>query len=601
MRIILSIISLVFVVLSSFAEDNLSAAENLRRGLAEFKDGKYQQASLRFERTASGNSIYADAALFLSAKTKIRMGRFSDAKDTISKLKSRFPQSRYIDFALYMEAEAIYRTGPHFEAYRKLLQIWESTTYSGLKDLAEDKLLLLLGELDDRELDSLRSSLSSRSKAFIDKNLKYSSSEAKIVLFYDPADSEAEGIMAGMELCLDLYHRANKTDKPKLIIAETDKPGIEQYLYIKKLKDEPVAAIISCMKGEQLLLQAAAGSGTDIPFFIIQDDTPELYRMGDNIWQLRPSQDVQGEALAEYAAVNMGLKRFASLSPLDGNGQYFSSGFADKIKSLKGEIAIQEWYYSGAKDLGKNFKSIRQTGFKLAYQDSIQALFAGKQLLLDNSIKGKFADSLRVKADSAHFMLKKLTPEIIDKLWNEHRRSAMESFHFSRTIPDSSDITLSCYHGFVFPLTEDDVEMYISQFAYYNFKTQLFSTGQAFTPTVLQKNKNHLKRIKLSDWNNRRRNYDKFYSLSDKFREKMGRAPYDNEVLGYDSMNFVLYYLNTINKHSENASNKEIVFEGVNYDFGFPVGVRSNQSVNIFEFNGSELVATEPAKQAGGK
>lgn len=261
MKRLISINIFLLLFITAYAQDSLTTAELLKRGTDDFKAGKYQQALVKFDRVSTRNTVYTDAALYLSARTSIRLGRYNEAQDKINKLKSRFQDSAYIDYSKYLEAEIAFAKGDEEKTYNILFRLWEESEYIKLKALVKEKLILILSPLSRTELLKLRSNAFEKSRKLIDDILANNQEVEKIIVLYDPADSSAEAIIAGMKLCLDLYHKDNNKTTPVLEAVSPGETDIDQYLFIKELTDEQAGAVISLYEGEQALLQAWREAG----------------------------------------------------------------------------------------------------------------------------------------------------------------------------------------------------------------------------------------------------------------------------------------------------------------------------------------------------
>ena len=569
----------------------VSPQRNLKRGIADFKQGRYQQALDLFVEVSElreGND-YREAALFLSAKTSIRLGDFEKALGFIRDLTAEFPQGIYGGMAGYLKAEALYGLNRDFQAYMALFGVLRDCSESEIKALAREKIALLIPQVNKSELIKLKRMLDSESRSFLDEVSGIQAGKNKILLLTSPADSMSAQIIEGMIFSLDIYKKETGNKYPVIEVIEMQGPALQQYFQVRDFALEPVQAVVCLGTGDEMLIQAAAGSWLDIPLFILNDDTPDLWKISDNIWQLHPDQRIMGTALAEYAVKGMHLHRFITMAPVDDSRVHFAEGFINKAEELEAEIAGQEWFYIHAEDLGRNFQALRRIGFRIAFDDSLTVLQEMDSLYFSLEKEYPIPDSLRIEVDSLSFKADTLSQELLDSLWMRHVQEAKELARFQRVEADSNDIPLSCFDGFVFPLEEEETDMYINQFAFYNLKTEMFSLAESFRPHILEKYRKHLDNLKVIDWSKRSRTNDAFYLLSDRYYAAYNRPPEDKEALGYDTMNFILNMM-TDESGFSSMKREELSFRGANYDFVFPPGARCNHSVNFFEFNGWSFV-----------
>ena len=470
-----------------------------------------------------------------------------------------------------------------------LFDLFRDCTDPELKALAREKITLLIPQIDKADLIKLKRFLNYEGREFLNDVTGTQSKKNKIVVLKNPADTLAAQIIGGMMFSLDVYKQETGFVDPVIEVVELDGPELEQYFQVRDFALQPINSVICLSAGMDALIQAVAGSWLNVPVFILNDDTPDLWKISDNIWQLHPDQRIMGTAMGEYAVKGMGLQRFITMAPLNDSKLHFAEGFVNEIKELGADIAGQEWFYSKAEELGRNFQALRRIGFRIAFDDSLNRLIETDSLFFEIEKEFSIPDSLRIPVDSLYFTVDSLSREIMDELWLDHVKAHKELARFQRVEVDSNDIPLYCFDGFVFPLDEDETDMYINQFAFYNLKTEMFSLADAFKPRSLEKHRNHLKNLKVVDWSNRNRNNDAFYLMSDKYYAKYNRPPENEEVLGYDTMNFILNML-TDERRFNSPISEELSFVGANYDFIFPPGSRCNHSVNIFEFNGWSFV-----------
>ena len=579
---------LVFTTMAIPTWGASSPDELLQQGLADFKAGRYMDAVANLELLTDikNNNPYLDAALYLTAKTHIRLRQYILAEDAIIELKQSCPRSGYIDYADYLLAEIHYVQKKDLRAYGELFELYTSCYAPELRMLVEAKLNLLLNSLKIEDLLLLRKRLPGEGREFINELIKRKGIPYTIVVLVSPQDTLAKQYIEGMQLALDIYEQGVGKNKIGLQVVQTQEDLLEQYLLVRNFDLQPVCAIIDLETGTRSLINATAACNLQIPFFILKDNTPNMSLVGSNVWQLQPDLFTMGEALAEFAVNNMGLKRMVTLATLNDSRVHFAEAFIERLKELEVDIAGQEWYYAQALDLGKNFKSLRRIGFRYAFDDSLMTLLENDSLLLPVEDWALVPDSLVIPVDSMYFTVDTLDEALLDELWKDYQDKMRELARFRRVEIDSNDIKLDCFGGFIFPLVEDEVDMYVPQFAFYNFKTNLMSLLSAFPPAKLENHKQHLTGMKVVGWGRVDRNSEAFTELTDRFYALKGSAPTDEEVLGYDTMNMALNFIRLSDERELAFHKDELVFKGINYDFTFPPGKRNNHSVNFFEFNG---------------
>jgi len=625
--VIVLIIFILIAVSVSYAE-NEAAEQLLERGLTLFRTGQYEDALLIFTELANleVDNPYLEESLFMIAKSNIRLGRYDDVLRGTSYFIAAFPESIYADDMIFMLAEIFYFLGDDAKAFSKLFRLLEDDVDPKLRGIVDIKVRKLLGRIDRAEIDRLYLSANEPGKKIIDEVLQYRGRFGKIAILTMPDDSSAEQVMQGVKVALEVFNKQSGSTDMVLDVIPIDEDYLGLFLKIKSLNKDNYGAVISLLNGAPSIIAAASASQTNTPFFILSDNSPDIWQIGDNIWQLVPDMRTMGAGLADFISDSLGLQRVVLLAAMDDSRSYFADAFLTEAKAKEIDIAAQEWYYTDALDLGKNFKMLRQLGFRCAFDDSLKQLIAldslylsledweyrGEEYLMEinppdtlDSVLEQTSNTTSYKVDTLYFSIlgvdsieidsaeiiaDRRLKEVLDKAWRVHQNDIIQKARFQRIAIDSTDIPLSCFDGFVFPLQKNEVDMFIPQFAFYNFKTSLFSLRSAFTPDNVDKYRQHLGGLKTVGWGDLRNYSSPAYSLMLKnFIEISDNAPSDEEVLGYDSANFILSILPDLYNLNGSVLTRQLKFTGVYHDFYFPKNIRGNRKVDFFEFNGRQF------------
>ncbi|HEY6986336.1 MAG TPA: tetratricopeptide repeat protein, partial [Rhodanobacteraceae bacterium] len=75
-------------------------------GLSALNANQYEQAIVRFDRVIAQKTARTDAAMYHKAYAQFKLGRTAEAQETIALLRKDFPQSRYLNDAKVLEADA---------------------------------------------------------------------------------------------------------------------------------------------------------------------------------------------------------------------------------------------------------------------------------------------------------------------------------------------------------------------------------------------------------------------------------------------------------------------------------------------------------------
>lgn len=80
--------------------------QNFSSGQSHLGQRQYEQAIVRFDRSIAQKSPRADASLYYKAWAQFKLGKTEDAVATIGQLRKDYPQSRYLNDAKVLEADA---------------------------------------------------------------------------------------------------------------------------------------------------------------------------------------------------------------------------------------------------------------------------------------------------------------------------------------------------------------------------------------------------------------------------------------------------------------------------------------------------------------
>jgi len=80
--------------------------QNFSSGQGHLGQRQYEQAIMRFDRSIAQKSPRADASLYYKAWAQFKLGKTEDAVATIAQLRKEYPQSRYLNDAKVLEADA---------------------------------------------------------------------------------------------------------------------------------------------------------------------------------------------------------------------------------------------------------------------------------------------------------------------------------------------------------------------------------------------------------------------------------------------------------------------------------------------------------------
>ena len=163
----------------------------------------------------------------------------------------------------------------------------------------------------------------------------------------------------------------------------------------RRLVAEGVEAIIGPIYSTSCVVAAAVAEAAGVPLLLPLAQQSGLDSLGRHVFQLNPIAEVQGQALAEYATLVLGLETLAILSPLSDYGAAFERSFTRAATLNGGRIVMSDQYFpQETTDFHRQFESLRRVGFELQPAleriDSLATLDSLAVSLLDTTLEGEW-------------------------------------------------------------------------------------------------------------------------------------------------------------------------------------------------------------------
>ena len=241
----------------------------------------------------------------------------------------------------------------------------------------------------------------------------------------------------------------------------------------------------------------------------------------------------------------------------DDYGKAMSDAFIEKVKSLGGEILAEKWYFEGTKDLGQQFRAIREVGIR--------------RMVKDSSIIVVNEDELEQYAE---------------------RRDAI---YVSQSIPelvDSTSLAVNTIDGIFLPVYAEDLPYIIPQLAFYNLGTQIFGGAFWYDMEILDTHQKYIDgAIFITDFYIDPSDFH-YYQFRDDYRKTMNKTPERMEIFGYDAVNLILQI--TKEKAPTAVEIQKILsskrrFEGIRGMISFNQE-RVNPMVRLLQYRGNRII-----------
>jgi branched-chain amino acid transport system substrate-binding protein len=129
---------------------------------------------------------------------------------------------------------------------------------------------------------------------------------------------------------------------------------------------QKVAAIIGPLSRQAAEAAASEAQQLQVPIVTLTQRR-EIIQVGDYVFRDFLSNEQQVRALAEYAVLGLGLRRFAILYPQDAYGGRLTQLFSDEVSRLGGEVKGTEAYSTSQTDFAyqiKKFLGLSSSGEK---------------------------------------------------------------------------------------------------------------------------------------------------------------------------------------------------------------------------------------------
>lgn len=439
---------ILILVASGFAQESntvqfVSQKETeFQNALATYRSGDYRAAFSAFETLADANVLHQrmTAALLMAGKSLYHLKRYSDATSYFDQLIRKFPRSDYVDDATYFRGACHYQQGAYFRAARSFLWVIDRSPNAQLVDKSKKiARAIIFSELSLSEAQNLMRHANSERGAGIvtlglaQKELMEGSSKRVVQLlegyrkkygeteFADRIDqllTEARGeqpIKLGVILPLtglfseeglgilqgiNFAHaqRSEQLQTPvQLLVRDSESNMITAIKATQNLvRREHVRALIGELESEVTAGIGALASVDDVPLIAPAATENQVASVGKAVYQLNSDLERKGQALAEYAFQQLGLRTFATLAPADGYGQQMTASFTSRIDELGGRIIAQSWFYGDGQDLSRQFKMIREAAFH--YDSTDVGKLIQKAQKKGNELEGKDIPVLSIDA-----------------------------------------------------------------------------------------------------------------------------------------------------------------------------------------------------------
>jgi ABC-type branched-subunit amino acid transport system substrate-binding protein len=559
-------IAIILILFSSLNAQNAIQREReiLNKNIEFYRSGKYEKAEQNFSLMVSRlpNSMFITTNHLMLIKSQYKNDHYSEAINSAKEFLKSHPSSKYRDDVYYAMGNSYYQ----LQRYSTAVNTWEKAlnespdnrmierlsyliTESVKYKLSSEELNKLFNEVNspDGQLllsigfaekyiaqgsisaatDKLQSSVNAypqsqftpRAKKLLETGSIGADGQERIALLL-PLTGFNEQIgtemREGAELALEEFNQGSQV-KVELMVRDYSSEITTALGQYKDLaKDRSVLAVLGPIEND---ISAACAAISDYEKLALVSPTAtdgEIANLTDQFFQLNSTLIKRAEVLGSYAVDSLKIKRFATFSPVDRNFVKMVDRFSEVVVRDTQEVVSQEWYYAGDQDVNKQFMRIKRAGLRLTFMDSL--------LHEDPSL------------DKSH----------TDSLYRLYQEGQIELLEETETKIDSADIPVVSIDGMFVPIYKEDIKFIAPQIAYSNIQTQLLGNGDWYDVEELKKNKNYINGLifvtcgYLDD-----ENWD-YRQFRNKFRTAKQKTPTTYNLIGYDTMKFMLSPLQNV-------------------------------------------------------
>ncbi len=334
-----------------------------------------------------------------------------------------------------------------------------------------------------------------------------------------------------------------------------------------------VMAIIGPAFSTSCVAASAVAEAAGVPLIAPLAQQSGLDTLGTHLFQLNPVPEVQGQALAEYATLVLGLETLAILSPLTDYGYAFEQAFTETATHNGGRVVHSDWYFAEATDFKAQFGSLRHKGFRLmpaAGGDSLALFDSLEMVLLDTSLAGEWMFEELVRADG---------------------------LNFASSRPDSSDLFVDAIDGVTIVVEQfEDAARIAPQLHFHRLQTQMLGNdvwNDAEALAALQRTE----RVHMvgATFVSRREGSVQEQDFIDRYRLRVHRDDVGYGAAGFDAASLLLR--GWLAGHQARAELRQFLadvrqYEGASGRISFSATRRTNAEMALLTIDDNGLIRT---------
>lgn len=553
------ILGILILAINLSGQDVLTRErELLYKNIDLYKTGRYEKAIQNFTLMIDRlpDSPFLTTNFMMKAKSEYKDAQYTTSLQTVKTFLDKFPESRYKDEMYYLMGNNYYRLNRYntaINAWDRSLSITDDRhlldrlsylitrtaqyrlTKNDISELQSESIsedcqvLLAIAEAENLVANNNRykaqilieqtlttypqSRFKDKAKMLLESGQTNNQDEMKIALLLPLSGYNAEigeAIRAGADFAIREYNQV-ASHPLKLIVKDYGEDMTTALRFYKEISQRnDILAMFGPIENDIVSACAALSDYEHLPIISPTATDNDLTTLTDYFFQVNSTLEMRADMLATYAVDSLGIKRFATFSPIENHFAQMVDEFTRILKTRSIEVVTQQWYYPSDQDMHKQFMNIKRIGLWYAFADSLR--------LVDPSF-----DSLK-----------------IDSLYRVYKKNEEERLKETQTKIDSADIAVSSIDGIFIPIYKEDIKFIAPQIAYSNIQSHYLGNGDWYNPEELKKNKNYINGlIFISDGFLDEENWD-YRNFRNKYRESLNVTPNTYNLIGYDCMRFML-------------------------------------------------------------
>ncbi|MFI5250818.1 MAG: ABC transporter substrate-binding protein [Bacteroidota bacterium] len=376
-----------------------------------------------------------------------------------------------------------------------------------------------------------------------------------------PAKSLAMEMLEGMKYALEVKNQSLPEGLKILLDAKdvASDTGLAKQMLKELAEDNEVVGILGPMFSNIAFELAGVADEEKIPLISPTANAHGIAGKSPFMFQLNPDLELHGKALARYAVSTLGLKTLAIIAPSDPGVKPLVDEFYNEAIRDGARIITVEIYSNASDDLEDHFQKLRKAG-----------LGGEPRIAFSPKMPNEQADSLLTCGipQSGIDSLKKLKTSIsVFSLLGVYGLQIAESKHIPISYPAVNardlNIVLDGIDGLFAPVADpENINILLSQIAYYNIKTQILGSAEWYDINMLESNKQTAKGVIFcSDTYVAKDNPD-VRKFGKEYFDKTGKSPSRYAMFGYDAMELLMTLIAKGNNTREKLDSALMQVEG---------------------------------------